>query len=135
MKIKKHLRSFVFNLTAIWIVSLLVEGFVLEGGNKTLLLTALALSLVNFFVRPLIKLLFLPVNLLTLGAFRWLINVIALYVVTLLVPQLKIKAFLFAGYTYQGFVIPQIHLGVFLCLVLSSLMLSLIVSFIYWLTK
>ena len=135
MKIKKHLRSFVFNLAALWLVSEFIKGVSLVGGYQTLFLAAVALTLINFLVRPLVKLLLLPVNLLTLGAFRWLINVIALYIATLFVPQFKINAFLFPGFSYQGFIIPSIHLGIFWVYVLTSFFLSFITSFLFWLIR
>ncbi|MFC1726945.1 phage holin family protein [Patescibacteria group bacterium] len=135
MKIKKHFRSYVYNLAALKITSYMLEGVTLLGGYKTLFLAGLVLTLVNLFVRPLIKLLFLPVNLLTLGAFRWLINVVTLYLVTLIVPQFEIKAYLFKGYTYQGFVIPSLNLGIFGVFILTSFVISLIISFLFWLRK
>jgi len=135
MNFKKHLRSFVFNLIALWLVAQFIQGVSFVGGYQTLLLAALALTLVNLLVRPLIKLLLLPINLLTLGAFRWLVNVITLYLVTLLVPQFKISGFLFPGFTYQGFIVPAIYLTSFWVYVLSSFFLSLITSFLFWLRK
>lgn len=135
MKIRKLLRSFVFNLVALWLVTQAFAGASFTGGYQTLLLAALALTLVNLLVKPLINLLLLPINLITLGAFRWVINVVALYLVTLLVPQFTISAFLFPGFSYQGFVIPPINLGIFWVYLLTSLSLSIIISFLFWLTK
>lgn len=135
MKIKKHFRFFVFNLAALWLVTQFLEGASFVGGYQTLVLATIALTLVNLLVKPLIKLLLLPINLITLGAFRWLVNVIALYLVTLLVPQFKISAFVFPGFFYQGFSVPSIHLGTFWVYVLASLFLSLTTSFLFWLTK
>lgn len=135
MTIKKHLRSFVFNLAALWLASQILEGVSFQEGWQGLALAAVALTLVNLLVKPLIKLLLLPINLLTLGGFRWLVNVIALYLVTLLVPQFQISAFLFPGFSYQGFVVPAIHLGTFWVYVLVSFFLSLVTSFLIWLMK
>lgn len=135
MKLKKHLRSFVFNLIALWLISQIFAGVSFNGGYQTLTLAGLALTLVNLLVKPLVKLLLLPINLLTLGAFRWLVNVITLYLVTLLVPQFAINAFLFPGFAYQGFIVPPIHLATFWVYVLASLFLSLTTSFLFWLTR
>jgi len=135
MKIKKHLRSFVFNLFGLWIAVQLIKGLSHQGGYQTILLAGLALTVVNLLVKPLIKLVFLPINLITLGAFRWLINVIALYLVTLVVPQLQINSFFFSGFSYQGFVIPAFQLGIFWVYVVTSFLISLVTSFLHWLTK
>lgn len=135
MPLKKYLRLFLVNLAAFWLATNWLGGVTASGGIKTLLYAALVLTLVNLFVRPLLKLLLLPINLLTLGAFRWLVNVLALYLVTLLVPELKITGFLFPGFTWQGFVIPEIYLSDFWALTATSFLLSLVVTSLLWLAK
>jgi uncharacterized membrane protein YvlD (DUF360 family) len=133
--IKKYLRLFLINFLALWLISQFISGVQFIGGYQTIALTSLVLTLVASLVKPLIGLLLLPINLLTLGAFRWLINVVTLWVVTLIVPQFKISAFVFEGFVYKGFAIPQISLNIFWAYVLVSLTLSLITTFILWLTK
>jgi len=135
MSMRRLLRSFIFNLAALWLVTELFEGIAFTGGYQTLLLATLALTLVNLLVKPLINLLLLPINLITLGAFRWVVNVVTLYLVTLLVPQFTISAFLFPGFSYQGFIIPPINLGMIWVYVLTSLFLSVTTSFLFWLTR
>lgn len=132
---KRLLRSFVINTATLWLVTQILPGVGYAGGYQTLLLAALALTIVNLLVKPLINLLLLPINLLTLGAFRWLVNVAALYLVTLIVPQFQISSFLFPGFTYQGFIIPSINLTVFWVFVLTSFLISLISSLFYWVVK
>ena len=132
-KIRKYLRWFLINAAALWLITRVFEGVSISGGYQTLFLTALVLTLINLFLKPLIKLLLLPINLVTLGAFRWVINVLTLYLVTLIVPEFKITAFLFPGFTYQGFIIPALPLSTFWAFVLSSLSFSLITSLLVWL--
>jgi len=135
MAIKKYLRLFLINLVSFWLVAKLIEGVGYSGGFQTLAWAALALMIVNLTVKPLINLLLLPINLITLGAFRWLVNVLALYLVTLVVPQLKISAFLFPGFNYQGFIIPPVYLAIFWVLVIASFLISLITGFFLWLAE
>ncbi|WP_069813660.1 phage holin family protein [Streptomyces sp. TP-A0874] len=64
---------------AIW----LLEGITLSGGNAgrkalTLILVALVFGLVNFFVKPVVKLLSLPLFILTLGLFTLVVNALML---------------------------------------------------------
>lgn len=132
---KKYLRLFLINLVAIWTAAELIEGVSFSGGLFTLASAALALTVVNFAVKPLINLLLLPINLITLGAFRWLVNVLTLYLVTLIVPELKIVGFLFSGFSYRGFVVPAIHLSTFWALALTALVISLTTTFLLWLRK
>lgn len=132
---KSLLRSFVINTATLYLVTKILPGASFSGGYQTLLLAALALTIVNLLVKPLINLLLLPINLLTLGAFRWLVNVATLYLVTLIVPQFQVREFVFPGFSYQGFVLPSIQLTVFWVFVLTSFLISLIGSLFYWLVK
>ena len=135
MPLKKYLRLLLINFLCLWLVVKILPGVTIEGGFQTLAAAALALMIVNLLIKPLVKLLLLPINLITMGAFRWLINVLALYFVTMTVPELKIHAFFFPGFSYQGFIIPSMHLGIFWVYVLTSLLISSITGFILWLIR
>ncbi len=130
---KKILKTFIINIASLILVSQIFAGFKISGGIEGILFTAAVLTAVNFAINPLIKLLLLPINLITLGAFRWVANVFCLYLVTLLVPYLEIASFTFPGFSYQGFTIPTMHLGSILVLILSSFLISLITTIFFWL--
>lgn len=132
---KKYLRLFLFNLVSLWLIASLLPGVSFSGGYQTLALAAVVLTLVNLLLKPLVNILLLPINLLTLGMFRWLINVITLYLVTIFVPQFKITSFFCPGFNYQGFIIPSMYLSTFWVFVLSSFMISLATTFLLWLSK
>lgn len=133
--IKKKLRLFLINFFALWLIARLLAGVQFIGGYQTIALTALVLTLAGFLIKPLVKILLLPINLLTLGAFRWLINVITLWLVTLIVPQFTITSFLFPGFVWQGFVIPSMDIGTFWVFVLASLIISLTTTLVLWIIK
>ena len=133
--IKKWLRLFLINCLSLWLTASVLSGVNFKGGGQTLLLTALVLTIVNFTIKPLIGILLLPINLITLGAFRWLVNVLTLYLVMTIVPHFEITSFLFPGFSYRGFVVPTIFLTSFWAVVLTSFLLSLITSLLTWLAK
>lgn len=133
--IKKYLRLFLINSVSIWLIAQIAAGITLSGGRQTLMTAGLVLTLVNLAVKPLINLLLLPINLVTLGTFRWLVNVFVLWLVTLIVPQFQINAFSFTGFSWQGFIIPSLMLGKFWAFVLISFLISLVTSFLLWLTE
>lgn len=132
---KKYLRLFLINLFSLWGIANLLEGISFIDGWRVIASAALVLTLVNLIVKPLIKILLLPINLLTLGMFRWLINVISLYLVTIIVPQFQVTGFLFPGWTYQGFVAPPVYLTPFWVFVLASCLISFATTFLLWLAK
>jgi putative membrane protein len=132
---KSILRSIIFNAAAIWFVSMIISGIVLERGYETLFISAFALGMINLLIKPIINILLLPINLLTLGTLRWIVNVIALYLVTVLVSDFKILPVKFSGLTYSGIVIPAFSLNLILSFIFISFLISLISGFLFWLTK
>ena len=132
---KKYLRSFLITIASLIIASGLVDTISFQEGEKTIAITALVLMLVNFLIKPVINLLLLPVNLLTLGLFRWVVNVFVFYLVTLLVTQLKIEPYNFPGFEQSGFIVPSIQFSFFWTLVLLSFIISFSTGFLYWAFK
>lgn len=68
------------NAVAIWLATMLLEGLVVVGGDtaatKALVFVGVALvfGVVNALVKPIVKLLSLPLYLLTLGLFTLVVN-------------------------------------------------------------
>lgn len=132
---KKYLRLLLVNTATLWLAAKIITGISFDNQIKTLFSAALALTIIDLLIKPLIKILLLPINLLTLGTFRWLTNVIALYLTTLIVPEFKINGFFFPGFVYQGFALPSMNLSTFLTFVLTSFTISLITTLLLWLAK
>jgi putative membrane protein len=76
----------------LWLASRWVDGIGFADQN-TLIVAALLLGLVNALVRPLVLLLTLPITLLSLGLFMFVINAGMLALVAALLP----------GFTLSGF--------------------------------
>lgn len=133
---RRVLKSLVINALACWLVSqTFPEAMTFAKGLETLLFTAFVLGLVNLFIRPLINLFLLPINLLTLGTFRWVVNVITLYLVTLIVKDFSVNSFFFLGFSFKGIVIPSISFSLFWAFVFISFALSLVSSLVHWVFK
>lgn len=81
-------------------VGVILGAYLLKGVTVdnflSALLTAILLAVVNTFVKPVLLFITLPVNVLTLGLFTWVINALLLLLVDFFVPGLKIKSFWWA---------------------------------------
>jgi len=132
---RKYLRSFLITTASLVIGSKIITSISFEGGEKTLLLASLILMFANLIIKPILSLLLLPINLLTLGVFRWLVSVFIFYIMLLVVPQVKVEPFLFAGFYRDGFALPQIQFSFFWTLVLLSFIMSFVAGFLYWAFK
>ena len=76
----------------LWIAARFVPGIEIHG-DTTLLLAALLLGVVNAVVRPVVVLLTLPVTLLTLGLFLWVVNAAMFGLVAALLDGFQVADF------------------------------------------
>lgn len=76
----------------LWVAARLVPGFRIEG-VATFLLAALLLGVVNAVVRPLLILLTLPLTILTLGLFLFVVNAAMVGLVAALLERFTIAGF------------------------------------------
>jgi putative membrane protein len=80
------------------------------SSSITLVIAGIVLTLLEKLLRPVLKILFLPINIVTLGFFSLVINVFILYLATYLVP----------GFAISNVVVFGIHLNQFFSLLLAS---------------
>lgn len=132
---KTILRAFLINLGALWVVSLVLPSLTINGGARGLIIGSLAFMAANIILVPLLRILLLPLNLLTLGIFAWLSNVLALYLLVNIVPTFKLLPYSFPGTTLNGFIIPAVFLSVFQVAIIASFLISLITHLLHWLSK
>lgn len=82
----------VVNAAALWVAAQLVPGIVVTGLTP-LLLAALVLGLINAVVRPVLLILTLPLTLMTLGLFIFILNAFCLWLTSRIVPGFVVQSF------------------------------------------
>lgn len=91
----RFLYQVLANAVAIIVASRFIAGFGFAVAPTeilpTLLWVSFLITLVNFFLKPILKLITGPIIFLTLGFFTIVINMFLLYLVDYLVPELKIN--------------------------------------------
>jgi putative membrane protein len=93
------LKRFLVHLIVTALLLLLVSQFVKGVQVRDLpaaLLAALVLGIVNFLVRPILILITLPVTILTLGLFLFVINALMLELTSMLVAGFVVRSFVSA---------------------------------------
>ncbi|MGH7896834.1 MAG: phage holin family protein [Candidatus Binatia bacterium] len=82
----------LLNSFALWVVSQIVPGIRVEGLGPTIV-AALVLGIFNAILRPILLILTLPLNLLTLGLFTFVINALMLALTAAVVPGFVVEGF------------------------------------------
>ena len=88
----KLILRWALNSFALFFVMKLISGIQIDR-FQDLLLATLVIGLLNVFLKPIIVLLTLPVNLLTLGLFTLVINGLIFYLAAHLVPGFHVAGF------------------------------------------
>ncbi len=86
------LLSWIVNALVLMVLTYLVPGVVVVGFYSALWVVA-TLSVVNVLVRPIILILTLPINILTLGLFTIVINGLMFYIVSTVVKGFFVESF------------------------------------------
>jgi putative membrane protein len=73
----------VINAVALWVAAWAIPGITFGGGSTgqvvwTVVIVALIFGIVNFFIKPILKLISLPLIILTLGLFVFIVNALML---------------------------------------------------------
>lgn len=88
----KFVIRLLISAIALILVAYFIPGVSIDS-FATVLLAALILGLINAFVRPIILILTLPINVLTLGLFTLIVNALMLWIVSVLLPGFSIVNF------------------------------------------
>lgn len=81
-------------------IAVLISAYVIPGvqvdGFFAAVVVAIILALVNAFVRPVVGLLTLPINVVTLGLFSFIITALMVMLTAMIVPGFEVSGFLAA---------------------------------------
>lgn len=134
-RMKSMFRNIVFYSVALFLTPQIITGLTVSGGLTTYLIGGIVLSILFLVVKPILSIITLPLNIVTLGLFSFLINAIILYLLTILVSNISITAFTFNGLNFSGFIIPKFYVNNFFAFVIASILLSFVVGVLKWLIK
>ena len=129
------IKNSAINGFSLFLLTLILPGVSVSGGYMTFIIGGIFLAVFFKILKPMLNLISLPLNLITLGTFSFLINVFIFYLVTVFVPDISINAFTFEGASFGGFVIPRVSLNIFFAYIAASFLHVSIVSILHWLIK
>jgi putative membrane protein len=98
------------NAAALWVATVVVPGIDFAGDWWKLVLVAVIFSLVNTYLKPILRILTLPITLITMGLFLLVLNALLLLLTSAVSGELEL------GFTVDGF----------LAALLGSIVISLV---------
>jgi putative membrane protein len=101
------------NAAALWVAVVIVPGLGWSGGEWwKFLLVAVVFSLINSYIKPILRIITIPISILTLGLFLLVINALLLLLLSAISKELHL------GFTVDGFV--------------AALLGSIVISIVGW---
>lgn len=129
----KHiLRMFLSHIVGLWFTTQVFPGIVIVGTWQTLVLGGAVLTFLTLCISPILKILFLPITFLTLGLASWFIEVVILWLLTILVPQIQIHAWNFSGASMAGITVPPMQVSYTVSLIVATVLLSLCITIVQY---
>ncbi len=132
---KKLLKTFLIITISLKITEIVLGNIQFETAWQTLLLAGAALTIFELFLKPIAKILLLPINLLTLGTLRWIINVLGLFVATTLIEGFSLTRYTFPGLNWNEIVFPSHNFNLIISYIIVALFFNLIMSILSQLLK
>jgi len=129
---KGILRNIALNGVALYTTSLLFDGLVLRDGITTLIMGGLLLAVGFKILKPVLTIITLPFNILTLGLFSSCIIAFILFLTTLVYPQIVVRPFFFRGLSFGGVEIHPFEVSLLLSYFIVSVTIYLTTKLIDW---
>lgn len=126
------LRNTIIYAFSLYFLPNILKGLQIHGGFPVYLIGGLVLTIMLLILKPIINIISIPLNLATLGLFSLLTNLFILYLLTVFVPNITVSAFRFSGFTFVGFVIPSVTIGLFAAYAVIAIGLAIFSSTFRW---
>jgi len=82
----------LLNALAFYVTAYIVPGFVIKGW-QSLIVISIVWGILNIILKPILILLTLPINIMTLGLFTFVINALILMLMSQIIPDFTISGF------------------------------------------
>ena len=85
-KFRKLILQIIVGILGIWLATELIDGVTFTGTIKALIIAGSILGFINFFVKPILNLITLPLRIITFGLFSLAINMGIIWLIEVLSP-------------------------------------------------
>lgn len=125
-------RTFSYTFIALWVTELVIPGFSVTGTIGDLSTITLGLVALHTFVRPILKIITLPLNMASFGMFSIAINAFLIYTLSLVFPEITIRPWTFPGLSLAWVTLPAFEFGILATYAVVACCISGIILVLDW---
>lgn len=129
----KVIKKYILVALCLHFLTLIVPAFRINGPWYDIFYSSFILTILLIIIKPVLNLIMLPLNILTLNLSGWILNILIFYLWTHLAPNISISAWKFQG-TELGIVsLSPMDFSYFPTLIIISILFILLLQFADWL--
>ena len=128
-------KKYLINTFAIYLSTQFIPPFKLTDNNYQLLTASLILSILLYFIKPIINLIMLPINIITLNFTSWIINIMIVYLWIILTPGIEVNSWNFSGGNLGPIILSPMTFLRWQVIIILGIILTLIIRLFNWLLK
>lgn len=132
---KSILKTYIINTSSIYLLTIFIPAVTIKGGFETLLYASLILSILNNLISPVINIIMFPINLLTLNITAWILNIVMIYVWTLIVRSVIISSWSVSSFRLGPLFISPFILDPWQVLITAAVVLIILIKIIGYIMK
>jgi uncharacterized membrane protein YvlD (DUF360 family) len=125
---KKLTRMILFSGISLYLSAMLNKGFIIATEGEKIVLAVLLFAGIYYIITPILKIIFFPINLLTIGTFSSIVYFLIFNYLIEKFHLIKITEWTFSGANLGFLIIPETTIGVFANKILSAFFISFVIS-------
>lgn len=129
------LKRYLITVISIFILTQIITALSLQNGWYGLFYASLVLSILFYIVAPILNLIMLPINLITLNLSSWIVQILIFYLWTIVVVQVKITSWQFAGLHVGPITLSNFNLIKWQIIILLAILFIVINKLLNWIFK
>lgn len=106
---KKYLKFILLISFALALQNQIWSNMVFGQDVWTIIKVATILTIFEILLKPIVKILLIPINILTLGLFRIVINTIGFYLAVFILSDFQVNSIHTLAFVWQGFSVPAFN--------------------------
>ena len=127
---KKISRMLIFSAASLFLLTRLDSGVLLSSEWEKILMAIILIAIIYYIVHPVIKILLLPINIITLGLTSFISYIIIFIIVNNYFDLIKFRDWEFPGIYFNSIIIRSFTLSPLANKVFSAFFISLVISFL-----
>lgn len=129
------LKKYFLTVGTLFTLTQVIPAVVINNSWNGLFYAAFILSLLFYIIRPLLNLIMLPINLVTLNLSSWIVQIAIFYFWTVITNVVKISSWQFGGINFGAITLSPFNLVKWQVIIVGAIVYIFVNKFLEWVFK